>query len=233
MSPIEFVMLKLRKQLILAAGIVFGSLWLLLVAYLLTGSDKQQIAPSPGSVAVHAPSVIGGGMPSATYSAPKASMSLIHRTAPSPVHWSYVENAPKAAMSSTSMHIHQTSSATVHVIGGGGSGIGGIATTSGGNNSGKGVRYTAMAYTGAIYTPKARNAVTEVGASNAHSEATTTTQDGAATISPHIRKVGSNPHGPFPDPIGDVTWGLMILLAAGYGYHVFLRKRPQSKETKR
>lgn len=232
MSPIEFVMLKLRKQLILAAGIIFGSLWLLLVAYLLTGSDKQPIAPSPGSVAVHAPSVTGGGMPSATYSAPKSSSSLHHHTIPSPVHWSYVENTPKSAMSSTSMRIHQTSSATVHSIGGGGT-AGGIATTSGRNNSGQGVRYTAMAYSGSIYMPKARNAVTEVGASNAHSEATTTMQEGEATISPHIRRVGGNPHGPFPDPIGDVTWGLMILLAAGYGYHVFLRKRPQSKETKR
>ena len=234
MSPIEFVMLKQRKQVILAAGIVFASLWFILVVYLLMGGGKQPTTITPNVVAVHAPSVTGGGLPTATYTSPRtSSSSILHHSTSSPIQWSYIENMPHASMSSTSMRLYQTSSATVHSIGGGGA-AGGIATTGGGNNSGKGVRYTAMAYSGSIYVPKARNAVTEVGASSANSEATTTynTTQGPNSA-PNIRRLPGHEEEWWLTPIGDVTWGLLILLAAGYGYHVFLRKRPQSKEAKR
>ena len=122
---------------------------------------------------------------------------------------------PNASMGSTSMRIHQTSDATVHQIGGGGGGMG-IATTSGGSNSGRGINYS-----GAIYVAS-MSAVTAVGASTATSLATTVTEEPAAA--PDRRRVDHNPHGPFPDPVGDVAWPLMALLAIGYALFLY-RKR--------
>lgn len=224
MSPIEFVMLKQRKQVILAAGIVFASLWFILVVYLLMGGGKQPTTITHNVVAVHAPSVTGGGLPTATYTSPRtSSSSILHHSTSSPIQWSYIENMPHASMSSTSMRLYQTSSVTVHSIGGGGA-SGGIATTNGGNNSGKGVRYTAMAYTGSIYVPSHHNAVTEVGASSAKSEATTTTTQGP-NVSSHIRRVDGPPQIPFPDPIGDTPWFLMVLLTIGWCVRLRLKKQ--------
>lgn len=122
---------------------------------------------------------------------------------------------PNASMGSTSMRIHQTSDATVHQIGGGGGGMG-IATTSGGSNSGRGINYS-----GAIYVAS-MSAVTAVGASTATSLATTVTEEPAAA--PDRRRVDHNPHGPFPDPVGDVAWPLMALMAIGYALFLY-RKR--------
>lgn len=229
MSPVETVMREQRKKIILAAGIIFAGLWLTLVAYLLT-ANKQPVTITPGTVAVHAPSAVAvGSTPSATFNGSRKGGALLRHTTSAP-QWSYVQHTPKASMSSTSMRIHQTSNATVQSVGGGGGG--GMYTTSGGGNS-RGIRYTANAYSGAIYIPRTNKAVTEVGASSAASEATTTFQESRASIAPHIRRVNDDALDPFLDPIGDVAWGLMLLLAAGYGYHVFLRKRPQSKEAKR
>lgn len=237
MSPVETVMREQRKKIILAAGIIFAGLWLTLVAYLLT-ADKQPVTINPGTVAVHAPSAVAvGSTPSATFNGSRKGGALLRHTASAP-QWSYVQPAPKASMSSTSMRIHQTSSATVHSIGGGGGG--GMYTTSGGGNGGRGIRYTANAYSGSIYIPTTHNSVTEVGASTANDVTTSSSVRAAMPRRIKTAKKDGIPgynEDPDPDeietPIGDVAWGLMLLLAAGYGYHVFLRKRPQSKEAKR
>ena len=224
MSPIEFVLLKKRRHVILASGVVFGSLLLVLIAYLMMEGNKQPTTITPNVVAVHAPSVTGGGLPTATYTTPRtSSSSILHHSTSSPIQWSYIENMPHASMSSTSMRLYQTSSVTVHSIGGGGA-SGGIANTNGGNNSGKGVRYTAMAYTGSIYIPSHHNAVTEVGASSANSEVTTTTTQGP-NVSSHIRRVDGPPQIPFPDPIGDTPWFLMVLLTIGWCVRRRLKKQ--------
>lgn len=123
---------------------------------------------------------------------------------------------PNASMGSTSMRIHQTSDATVHQIGGGGGGMG-IATTSGGSNSGRGINYS-----GAIYVAS-MSAVTAVGASTATSMASTTVTSEPAAA-PEARKVGGSTGIPFPDPIGDVAWPLMALMAIGYALFLY-RKR--------
>ena len=122
---------------------------------------------------------------------------------------------PNASMGSTSMRIHQTSDATVHQIGSGGGGMG-IATTSGGSNSGRGINYS-----GAIYVAS-MSAVTAVGASNATQMATTVTEERAAV--PGRRKVSEDALDPFLDPVGDVVWPLMALMAIGYALFLY-RKR--------
>lgn len=115
------------------------------------------------------------------------------------------------------MHIYQLSNASVHHIGGGGGG----AAASGGSSSSAGQRGINATYTGAIYLT-AMNAVTAVGASSATSMASTVTSEPAAA--PDRRRVEFDPHGPFPDPIGDVAWPLMALMAIGYALFLY-RKR--------
>ena len=221
MSPIEIAMNKQRKKVILGFGVVFGGLWLLLVIYLLTG-NKQTIPSVPAAqVTVHAPSPVAiGSTPAATFRSSRRVAPLIHHSAATP-SWSYVQSAPKATMGSTSMRIHQTSSATLQSIGGAGGSGGGIYTTSGGGNSGKGIRYTAVAYTGAIYIPTKHNSVSEVGASTANE--VTTTSSVRAGVQRRAKMDDGLPgynEDPVPDevetPVGDVAWGWMILLAAGY-----------------
>jgi hypothetical protein len=130
------------------------------------------------------------------------------------------------------MRLYQTSSASVHSVGGGTAG-GGIATTNGQSNSDKGIRYAALAYSGAIYIPMINNAVTAVGATHADD----VSSHKMSVIKRHNDYVipGYNPD-PTPDPeepespVGDVAWGLMALLATAYGYHLFRRNKPQSNE---
>lgn len=221
MSPIQTAQNKQRKKVILGFGVIFVGLWLTLLCYLLTG-DKQAIPSAPAAqVTVHAPSPVAmGSSPTATFRSSRRAAPLIHHGAATP-SWSYVQSAPKATMGSTSMRIHQTSSATLQSIGGAGGG-GGIYTTSGGSSSGKGIRYTAVAYTGTIYIPTKHNSVTEVGASTAN-DVTTTSSVRAGVQRRAKMEDGVLPgynEDPEPDeietPVGDVAWGLMILLVAGY-----------------
>ena len=95
-------------------------------------------------------------------------------------------------------------------------------------NSNKGIRYAALAYSGAIYIPMTNNAVTAVGSSYADD------------VSSHKMSIikrhndtglpGYNPD-PVPDPeepespIGDVVWPLMVLLAGVYSYVIYRRKK--------
>ena len=64
-------------------------------------------------------------------------------------------------------------------------------------------------------------AITAVGAGNANSVATIITQ--APAQSP--RRTPINPLDPLLTPIGDVAWGLMALLAAGYTITIACRAR--------
>ena len=231
MNPIQQAIANRNKKIVIGVGILFAGLWVMLVMYVLAESQKYTPEVHPGVVEVHSASPTGGGAPAATYAPHRVSAPLVHSTYSSH-QWSYI--APKATMQSTSssMRLYQTSSASVHSVGGGTAG-GGIATTNGQSNSDKGIRYAALAYSGAIYIPMINNAVTAVGATHADD----VSSHKMSVIKRHNDYVipGYNPD-PTPDPeepespIGDVAWGLMALLVAAYGYHLFRRNRPQSNE---
>lgn len=228
MSPVEIAMQLQRKHIIIGAGIVFCGLWLCLVAYFLFG-EKTPAPVNSGAVAVRSASPVATlNAPTVSVKAPRSSAApLLHHNTPA---YSYVSTSatPKAAMSSTSMRIHQTSDAAVQSIGsGGGSGV--IATTSGGSTGGRGIRYTSIAYSGTIYVPTKNNAITAVGATTAGDVASqrigaprraTKTEDGQLP--------GYN-EDPVPDeveqPIGDVAWGWMLLFTIGWCVRVRLRKQ--------
>lgn len=227
MSPIEIAMQLQRKHIILGAGIVFCGLWLCLVAYFLFG-EKTPAPVNPGAVAVRSASPVATlNAPTVSVKAPRSSVApMLHHSAPA---YSFVTapTAPKAAMSSTSVRMHQTSDASVQSVGSGG-GSGSIATTSGGSSS-RGIKYTSIAYSGTIYVPTKNNAITAVGATTAGDVASqrigaprraTKTEDGVLP--------GYN-EDPVPDeveqPIGDVAWGWMLLLTIGWCVRVRLRKQ--------
>lgn len=226
MSPVSKAISNRNKQIVIGVAVVAAGLWIMLVMYVLSESQKDYSVAQPGAVAVHAPSP-SGGMPSATHYIPHHSTSFVQSGSTVSHQWSYVDNMPQASMPNASMRVYQTSNATVNFVGGGGN-AGGIAMTSGGGNAGRGVRYTAVAYSGSIYVPRSNNAVTEVGAGSANEVANTTSTQ-AATPG-RIRRVNDNPLEPFPDPIGEVVWGLMAILATGYA--VYVRRRMKRLPTK-
>ncbi len=140
-------------------------------------------------------------------------MPLVPHEAVSASQWSFVQ---KTTPTTGSMHIYQTSDATVKSIGGGGN-TGGIATTNGHGNNRQGISFGGNMLALAASTPLAAP-----GAAQATSIASTT--EAPMNNHPAIKKVTGDPFDPFLDPVGDVTWGLMILLAADYATMCGVRK---------
>ena len=233
MSPVENATQYKRRTFAITIGIIFAGIWVFLILSLISG-ERLQNSPS-NSVIIHSASPTGGGSPSATYTAPRpASSSLLrHFNTPSPIRWSYTENMPQASMSSTSIRIHQTSSASIHSVGGG-SATNVIATTSSSNNGGRGIRYTASSYSGSIYRPTAHNSISAVGASSANEVTTSSSETAPMTRPGNIRtarKDGLPGYNEDPDPnevetpIGDTPWFLMVLLTIGWCVRRRLKKQ--------
>ena len=221
MSPVETVMQSNRKKIIIGAGIVAGGLWILLVMYLLAESKKDYSVAQPGVVAVHAPSPVGGSSsPSATFRSSRLFTPQVQYSVPT-YQWSFVEQAP---MTSTSMHLYQTSSATVHHVDGGGAGVG-IALTSGGNNGGRGNRSSSISYGGSLLALSSSVALASPGAREATSLASTTEESASQNRPGRIKTTNSDPLDPFLDPIGDIAWPLMLLLTIGWCVRLRLRKQ--------
>ena len=220
---------KRRKIIVVTIGIVVLCGWALLALYSLVGGRQNELNFALEVVYVpQAPAPATGSGPS-FYTGSRRSGTLMYK--PSAVSYQHSSAnyapAPKATMGSTSFRVHQTSSATVHFYGAGGTGGVSSATYKrrSANNSGGGINYTAIAYSGSIYVPTAHNAVTAVGASSAGN--VVASRMGA----PRRLKMDNGegewpeePEDPAPDPeppvpAGNVPWVLMALLATGYiGY---------------
>ena len=227
---------KRRKIIVVTIGVLVLCSWALLALYSIVGGRQNSLNLAPEVVYVpQAPAPAVGSGPS-FYQSPRRG-SLMYK--PSAVSYQHsVTNytpAPKAAMGSTSYRVHQTSSATVHSYGGGGTGSGG-----GGSyirhNSGNGISYAALSYSGAIYVPTKRNAVTAVGANEA--------SDFSAQKMSVIRRAKADngegeypvvPEDPAPDPeppvpLGDMPLVLLLLLAAAYALSVALHRKAEVAE---
>lgn len=225
MSPIETAIKNKRKKIVIGLGVVFGGLWLLLVFYLLTGNKE----PIPTAhITVHAPSPVAtGSTPTTTFHSSRRAAPLIHHSAATS-SWSYVSPTPRATMSSTSVHIHQTSSATLQSIGGAG-GNGGGYSSSVGHKSGKSTPSITAGFSGAIYLPTVHNAVTEVGAGQANEVTTASSVRMGSPRRMTMDEFPEYPEDPVPDetetPVGDVAWGWMMLLTIAWCVRVRLSKR--------
>lgn len=200
-----------HKYLAIAISIVVGGLWIALVMYTFS-PGKTKVPVNPGVTAVSsAHQSFGTNTPTPSFKTlSSAPWSLTnHSAAVTPEATTH----PQATMGSTSYRLHQTSSATAHVVGSGtgNAGQGAIATTSGTN---KGISYSGISYGGNMLAISSSMALAAPGATHANEIASTTTSGPSAA--PEARRVNGNPHGPFPDPLGDIEWGWMILLALGY-----------------
>ena len=224
MNPVQIVKYQQRKKVIIGLGIVFTGLWLLMVFYWLTGNKE----PIPSAqVTVHAPSPVAtGSMPTATFRSSRRATQLNRQTASMP-QWSYLPNAPKAMMGSTSMHVHQISSATVHSIGGAGGNGGGY--TTGGSTKGKGIRTTSssISFGGNLLALSASTSLASPGAKEAKSIATTTQSASQQASGSSPRRLPGHEEEWWLEeaPVGDVAWGWMMLLTIAWCVRVRLSKR--------
>ena len=219
-----------NKRLVIAIAVVASALWLALVAYVMIDDRHPGYYVKPGEVVVRAPSPAASSVPAIRTGASHTSPMLFSHhggaTAVNPSAYSYVAFSPETS-SGGSMKMFETSSATVHNIGGGGSGGGsGMSGTGGsGNSQGRGIYSSALA-SGAIHVAIPSLLISEPGATSAPAMASIVTEEGPRAM-PRGRKVGPDPFDPMLDPIGDVTWGLMLLLTIGWCVRVH-RKRQQA-----
>lgn len=220
MSPVQQATSEHTRRIVILLGIVVGGLWLAMTVYFLMDSKQTTIA-SKSAVAIHATSPVAvGSTPSATYKAPRvAATPLVHHEAVSASQWSFLQ---KTTPTTGSMHIYQTSDATTKSIGGGGN-TGGIATISGHSNSGRGIQSSGISFGGNMLALAASTPLAAPGAAQATSIASTT--EAPMNNHPAIKKVTGDPFDPFLDPVGDVTWPLMLLLTIGWCVRVRLKKQ--------
>ena len=194
-----------HKYFAIAISIVVGGLWIALVMYTFS-SGKTKVPVNPGVTAVSsAHQSIGTNMPTPSFKTlSSAPWSLTnHSAAVTPEATTH----PQATMGSTSYRLHQTSSATAHVVGSGIASGGGIATTSGNNNA------RGISYGGNLLALSASIPLASPGAANATEIASTIPERHSVS---RIRKTADDAWEPFLNPLGDVAWGLMILLAVAY-----------------
>ena len=226
---------KRRKIIVVTIGVVVLCGWALLALYSIVGGRKNDLSFAPEVVYAPRTQAPATGSGPSFYQSPRRG-SLMYKPAVS-----YQQSAvrytpaPKAAMGSTSLRVHQTSSATVHSYGGGGTGGGNTGAIIH-RSSNSGVNYAALNYSGAIYVPTKRNAVTAVGANEA--------SDFSAQKMSVVRRAKADngegeyrvvPEDPAPDPeppvpLGDMPLVLLLLLAAAYALHVALRRKAEIAE---
>lgn len=210
-----------NKRLVIAIAVIAGSFWLALVAYVLVDDHRPEYYVKPGEIVVHAPSPTANGIPAIRSGASHTSTMLFSHhdgaTTVNPSVYSFVSFSPETS-SGGSMRMFETSSANVHNIGGGGSGGGSNMSGTGGSSSsqGRGINFSTLASSGAIHVAIPSIMISEPGATSAPSMASIVTDD-APRAMPKGKKVTDDPFDPFLDPVGDVTWGLMLLLTIGWG----------------
>lgn len=229
-SPVQRAISLRHKHIVIGVGVLVAGLWVLLVMYLLKESHNATTEVHPGAVAVtSAPTFNSNSTVTLSGSRPSATSLLHHKV--SSTQMVYRSVTPNQSMSSTStFHIHQTSSATPHSVGGGSGSTGVLATTS--SSSNRGIQSTTASYSGTIYIPLAMNAITAVGA--------TTAEEVVNQKMGIIRRARMTNEGEYPDdredpvpdevvvPVGDVVWPLMVLLAAVYAFFCYRRRRTRA-----
>lgn len=199
-----------HKYLAIAISLVAGGLWLALVFYTLYAGKNAKVPVTPGAIAARSVRQ-DSKAPAAAYKAPRAASSTLTHHAPLATPSASIP-ASQATMTSTSMRIHETSSATVHTAGSGIASGGGIATTSGAQ---KGISYTGLGFGGNMLAMSTSLVLAAPGAKNA-TDLTSIDNNINEKRSVGPRRVDGSPQIPFPDPLGDIEWGWMILLALGY-----------------
>lgn len=210
-----------RKHWIIFFSALVGVGWFSLVLYTISASKQTQVI-MPGSVATQSVKTeLSGSVPSITHdwkgTRAKSVTGRESNTSPSSTM------LPQPKMSSTSMHIRQTSDATAHTVG-----SGAIYETATGNrpsNQNKGISYNGLGFGGNMLAMSSAIVLSKPGAGYANDLAEVV----SAPDKHGMKQTDGPPPGPMPDPVGDVTWGLMALLTIGYGIIRHRRKQQACK----
>ena len=230
---------KLRIALI-ASTLFIG--YCVLVVFVLKNPETEMAEK------VSAPAVVPTSAPAPT--ANRITLPTIRATSLMR-HSIAVQPAPVASATSYSsggggytMKVHLTSSASPVSIGGGGSGSNGGGTMSSGRGSATrasspvgNTSYPVLSYvpltqstSAMVETPQQRLKRHNLTADNTLASMQGVIESsGPNTVAARAKKEGWDDYGqdeePFLDPVGDVTWELMALLAAVYVAYVYRRKR--------
>lgn len=208
-------MKKFRIQLVIAAVVFVCGVSLCGMIYI--AGNKPVVYVSPGIVT--APCPVANPVPAVTPLSGRSTGLHHHYAVPS------VASTPHSSAWSgpSSYRMFETSSATSHMVGSGGGGGFGIATTSHGSSS-RGVSYSSSG--GSVTMP----ATSFVAVASSRQVAEPEAQDAPqlAHVSSRRAPGPPNPSGPLDpthqlgeQPIGDAVWPL-LLIAIGY---ILIRKR--------
>ena len=220
MNKKQITAMKKHRNLAIGISIVIGTLWLMLVMYTLSADRAPKTEINPGAIAAssvkqHAEE---SKATTPTAKAPRVAPSsrIQHHDITTPTT---NDDAPKATMHSTSMHLRQTSDATAHNVGSGIATATYAATTSNGRSQ-KGIAYAGLGFGGNMFMLSSSLALASPGASQANDLTSVSGPQGRSGM----KRVNGDEDDPFLDPIGDVAWGLMLLLSVAYATMLGVRR---------
>lgn len=225
---------KIRKLRIILISIVLFVAWCTVVVFVLR-SPKEDL-----QVHVSAPAVIPSttsapsGLGSATPTMRPTSLTRRHISVQAPASTSSTSNHSSAG-GGYSMTIHTTSSASPVFVGGGSNGNGRNAGGGSSHNNSSRVLAVNMPSTSAmIVSPIQRLESRSLSADNRlENMQQVIEENGPNAVVARMKKDGWDGYGqdeePFPDPIGDVTWPVMLLLTIAWCVRVRLRRQQACK----
>jgi len=220
MNKRQITTIKRHKTLAIGISIVLGALWLMLVMYTLSTDRASKTEINPGAIAASSVKQHADENKTATptVKAPRAAASSLiqHQDVQSIVN----DDAPQATMHSTSMHIRQTSNAKVRSAGSGIARATYAATTPRETNQ-RGISYSGLGYGGNMLLMSSSLALATPGATQANDLTDVSGPQGRSGM----KKTDGPPPGPFPDPVGDVAWGLMAVLGIAWCARVHRRRQ--------
>ena len=206
-----------NKSLFILGGVLLVGLWFCFFEQSMFATGKHTAPTNSGIVALQS-KTSSAEMPTTA----KSNRAIIPMHAQHNVSVTYTSaysDMPKAKMGSTSMRLHETSSANVHSIGSGnGNGVGNNTSA---YSSSNGRDYIGLGYGGNMMVLSSSLALAAPGASHANEMANIVTTH-ETTTGP--RRVNGDPFDPFLDPVGDVAWALIALLAATYAFIIYRRR---------
>lgn len=206
-----------HKSLFILGGVLLVGLWFCFFGQSMFATGKHTAPANPGIVAVQSNA---SSVTLPTTSKFRSTLIPMHAQKEEAIAYttSY-HDMPKAKMTSTSMRIHETSNAQVHAVGSGnGNGVGNNTSA---YSSSNGRDYIGLGYGGNMMVISSSLALAAPGASHANEMANIVTTHENPT---GPRRVNGDPFDPFLDPVGDVAWALMALLAATYAFIIYRRR---------
>lgn len=206
-----------HKSLFILGGVLLVGLWFCFFEQSMFATGKHTAPTNPGIVAMQS-KTSSAEMPTTA----KSNRAIIPMHAQHNVSVTYTSaysDMPKAKMGSTSMRLHETSSANVHSIGSGnGNGVG---NNTGAYSSSNGRDYIGLGYGGNMMVLSSSLALAAPGASTAND----ISQLASAPESRHKIVTPPKPSDPVPNPVGDVPFAVMALLTIAWCVRVRLRRR--------